>query len=593
MLDNKNKITMGSLFSGFGGFEIAAQKHDINVLWQSEIEPWAVELLKARFPETKQLGDICDINGADIEPVDVITFGSPCFPAGTLVLTDKGFVEIENIRVGMKVLTHKGRWRKVTEVGFKYGETIKLKGNHYGLECTSNHPIYSACIETTYPTLQDGRKTTKRNISKEKDWTEAKDMKGKLWATPNTFASLDIPIPHNPTKGHKFPKVDEDLMYFIGRWLGDGWVRNEQRAGRPIGQTNGQIYLCDSKDKVDELVRIVSAISSNYNIEECKTVTKVRFVNKVLCDWLVNNFGKYAVGKSIPSWLLSQPYAYRYSVLQGIIDSDGYANKPNTYKISTVSKKLAHGIRMLAETLGCSTSLYFHTPKATKEIEGRIVNQRPYYTVTIVKSKTRGKLYDDLHSWYRVRGIEPTYETKKVYNITVEEDNSYIADSIVVHNCQNMSMAGNRKGLAGEQSSMFYEAIRIIREMRKSTNGEYPKYIVWENVNGALTSNKGADFRAVLEEITESEIPMPRSGKWANAGMVRGGECDITWRVLDAQYWGVPQRRKRIYLVGDYRNGCSAEILFKPESLLGDTAESCKAGKGTSETTEECVGETS
>lgn len=188
-------------------------------------------------------------------------------------------------------------------------------------------------------------------------------MKGKLWATPNTFASLDIPIPHNPIKGNKFPKVNEDLMYFIGRWLGDGWVRNEQRAGRPIGQTNGQICLCDSKDKVDELVRIVSAISSNYNIEECKTATKVRLVNKVLCDWLVDNFGKYAVGKSIPSWLLSQPYVYRYRVLQGIIDSDGYVNKPNTYKISTISKKLAHGIRMLAETLGYSTSLYFHTPQ--------------------------------------------------------------------------------------------------------------------------------------------------------------------------------------------------------------------------------------
>lgn len=140
--------------------------------------------------------------------------------------------------------------------------------------------------------------------------------------------------------------------------------------------------------------------------------------------------------------------------------------------------------------------------------------------------------------------------------------------------CQNMSMAGNRKGLAGEQSSLFYEAIRVIREMRKVTNGEYPKYIIWENVNGALTSNKGTDFRTVLEEITEAEIPMPRSGKWANAGMVRGGKCDVAWRVLDAQYWGVPQRRKRIYLVGDYRNGRAAEILFKPESMSRNITQS-------------------
>ena len=160
--------------------------------------------------------------------------------------------------------------------------------------------------------------------------------------------------------------------------------------------------------------------------------------------------------------------------------------------------------------------------------------------------------------------------------------------------CQDMSVAGVRKGMkyicskCGEEfdiqtgeaacpecgaeiektrSGLFMEAMRIIREMREATNGEYPRYIIWENVPGAFTSNKGNDFKAVLEEITESEIPIPKSGRWANVGMVRGGECDVSWRVLDAQYWGVPQRRKRIYLVGDYRTERSGEILFKPESM--------------------------
>ena len=133
--------------------------------------------------------------------------------------------------------------------------------------------------------------------------------------------------------------------------------------------------------------------------------------------------------------------------------------------------------------------------------------------------------------------------------------------------CKDMSVAGKRAGLDGERSGLFYQAVRIIKEMRKATNGEYPKYIIWENVGGSLSSNKGNDFRTVLEEITEAKIPMPKSGRWANAGMVRGGECDVSWRVLDAQYWGVPQRRKRIYLVGDYRGQRSAEILFKPEGV--------------------------
>lgn len=137
--------------------------------------------------------------------------------------------------------------------------------------------------------------------------------------------------------------------------------------------------------------------------------------------------------------------------------------------------------------------------------------------------------------------------------------------------CQNLSQAGNRKGLKGAESSLFYHSIRIVREMRKHTNGEYPRYFVWENVTGAYTSNRGEDFRAVLEEIAESSIPMPRGGKWANAGMALFPGRSIAWRTLDAQFWGVPQRRRRIFLVADLNPyGGAVEILFDPESVPGD-----------------------
>jgi DNA (cytosine-5)-methyltransferase 1 len=129
------------------------------------------------------------------------------------------------------------------------------------------------------------------------------------------------------------------------------------------------------------------------------------------------------------------------------------------------------------------------------------------------------------------------------------------------------------------ESALFFHAIRVIREMRDATDGTYPRFAVWENVPGAFSSNKGEDFRAVLEEIAETEIPMPASGKWAEAGMVRTERVDIAWRVLDAQYWGVPQRRKRIFLVADFGGRCAGEILFKSESLRGDFAESRKTGE--------------
>jgi len=143
--------------------------------------------------------------------------------------------------------------------------------------------------------------------------------------------------------------------------------------------------------------------------------------------------------------------------------------------------------------------------------------------------------------------------------------------------CQDLSVAGKRDGLEGARSNLFYEAVRIIREMRRATNGRYPRFIIWENVPGAFSSNKRQDFRAVLEEITEAEIPMPKSGRWARAGMVRGNGCSLAWRVLDAQYWGVPQRRKRIFLVADFAGQSAPEILFECEGVPGDIAESRKA----------------
>lgn len=136
--------------------------------------------------------------------------------------------------------------------------------------------------------------------------------------------------------------------------------------------------------------------------------------------------------------------------------------------------------------------------------------------------------------------------------------------------CQDLSIAGARAGLAGERSGLFVRAIEIIRQMRRATNGKYPRYAVWENVTGAYTSNKGMDFKAVLEAFTETEIPIPGHGKWAGAGMVRSGICCVVWRTLDAQYWGVPQRRRRIFLVADYTGGgVQRKYFLSPKACQG------------------------
>lgn len=144
--------------------------------------------------------------------------------------------------------------------------------------------------------------------------------------------------------------------------------------------------------------------------------------------------------------------------------------------------------------------------------------------------------------------------------------------------CQDLSIAGRRAGLDGERSGLFMEGMRIVNEMRDATGGRYPRFVVWENVPGAFSSNKGLDFKAVLEAIGAAELPMPDGGKWAYAGMV--------------QYWGVPQRRKRIFLVADFGTSrrCAGEILFECESVRGDSAENEGAREGAANGTAVGVG---
>ena len=159
--------------------------------------------------------------------------------------------------------------------------------------------------------------------------------------------------------------------------------------------------------------------------------------------------------------------------------------------------------------------------------------------------------------------------------------------------CQDMSLAGRRNGLSGSRSSLFYEAIRIIKEMRKATDGKYPRWICWENVQGAFSSNKGQDFRAVLEEvcrIKDKGVSVPFPGKWEKAGCIVGEDYSVAWRQLDAQFWGVPQRRKRIYLVADFAGGSAGKILFESEGLSGYSAESFRAWQGTAGAFEEGIG---
>lgn len=226
---------------------------------------------------------------------------------------------------------------------------------------------------------------------------------------------------------------------------------------------------------------------------------------------------------------------------------------------------------------------------------------------------TLGSLFDGLGGWQIAAmraGIQPIWsseiekftcaltkvrfpDTEQLGDITKIDGGTIPPVDIVTMGspCQDLSIAGRREGLAGKRSGLFLRATEFIRQMRERYHEWYPKIVIWENVLGAFSTNRGADFQAVLESFTETHIPMPRGGRWANAGMVRSNKCNIVWRTLDAQYWGVPQRRRRIFLVADYTDGRGTEeILFKPEMLsrhIGKSKEEqCQAGRNSGGCTE-------
>lgn len=228
---------------------------------------------------------------------------------------------------------------------------------------------------------------------------------------------------------------------------------------------------------------------------------------------------------------------------------------------------------------------------------------------------TLGSLFDGIGGWQLAathNGVTPVFSseieafpcavTKKHFSETLQLGDITKLDGAKIppvdiicagSPCQDFSVAkGKREGLKGERSGLFIRAVELVRSMRRRTNGKYPRFFVFENVPGVFSSNKGMDFRAVLEEITEAEIPMPENNKWADAGMVEWDGGSLAWRILDAQYWGVPQRRKRIFLVADFTGHSAGQILFERESVRWDSSEGRAAREGTAAGVESGIGST-
>jgi hypothetical protein len=362
-----------------------------------------------------------------------------CFTGDMLVTTATGQVPISDIKVGDLVLTDKGRFRPVTAVHVRVAKTGTLVGQgHPGLRATMEHPFLSVTSELKPRRYADDPNQSRHLVFSEPDWVEAKDLPGRYWATPAVFPEAD-PAPVVPIFGkgrRNFPKMSPELMRLAGRYVADGHL-----AG-------GKIVISAHPDEEVEVLDLLAAadLPAATVTHRDRGARQIAAHSVTLAGWLRQHFGTLAHEKSIPTWLLGCEEKYRQAFWEGYLAGDGHLEPEGRFEAKTTSKKMAIGLRLLATSLGYGTALYLIPARQAQAFPGgRRCNTRAQWRVKGSKVFGRGtatKVIGD-HRYSRVKSFTPDEgDAVEVFNLTVAEDNTYIADGIVVHNCGHEHVRG-------------------------------------------------------------------------------------------------------------------------------------------------------
>jgi len=336
------------------------------------------------------------------------------FVKGTLILTDTGLVPIENINVGTNVWTHRNRWRPVISTSNRKSKTVIIKGNgQSGLETNLDHHFWARESEPKYGITS--KKKTNGGLYRENSPPEnlyASDIKGKYWSTPANISSMDIPdFEIYPNDGGNLPKkFDEHFFWLVGTWVGQQHFLTEKKVGSIQFIGNAAVE------------KTISTAGFHYGISKENGNIKFTIASKPVARWLETHFGYEE--KRIPAWLFGCGQHIRRSFIDGFIRASGetkiYKNGSTVTSLFTNSKYLAYGIKILSASLDFGSLIWHSIRKKT-------------YRLSLYESP-RGSFIADDFLWGRVRTVTPTNKTTTVYNLVVEEDNSYVADSIVIGN---------------------------------------------------------------------------------------------------------------------------------------------------------------
>ena len=507
-------------------------------------EKWCRKIFNAIIA-THDIGSVSNATGEDlgIEDKDkytyLLTYSFPCFTGDTLVLTADGYKCIKDVKAGDSVLTHAGRYQLVTDhkmTGVKPTYKVRTLASD-GFRCTANHLFYARKMYRTYPTYADGRRGAVRHF-KEPEWVSCDKLTKDYYlgmpinqnAIPCKWGGIDFEWSDGRSARHINELSGlvntEDFWYVVGRWLGDGWCRSQ-----------GGIIICANDGEVDELADRISRCWFSHCIVKERTVSKIHIPLKELGAFC-SQFGHGAMGKHIPGFVFDLPTNLVKSLVDGYIDSDGcYLENINTYKATSISRELIYGMsQLVAKAYKTPVRLYYTKRKHKVVIEGRECNQNDSYSMAFKKEacKQDKAFYEDGYIWYPIRGIEATGIEEEVYDITVDEDSSFVAGNAIAHNCTDLSLAGKMKGMergSETSSSLLWQVERLLREAE-----EKPDILLMENViqvHAAKNIKLFEEWLGILKEMGYSS----------------------TWFDINAKDMGVPQNRDRCFCVsflGDY-----------------------------------------
>lgn len=471
-----------SLFDGISCGRLSLDRAGVKYgrYYASEIEKRALKVTQHNYPDTIQLGDVTKVT-ADMVDGDVFLLmgGSPCFPAGALIMTSLGYKNIEDIETGDYVLTHTNKYQKVVTPMRNKAKVLYAVStmSSEGIRATEEHPFY---------VRRKGRVKGNKGFTYSKpEWIKACDLTTEYMAgiainqnsklpTWNGLEVNENQFDQTRLLNKLVPLIDKlDFWYIIGRFIGDGWVCTDGKSVELSCTKKTPELLLQITDRLDRL-------GINYCVVTERTSLKVQIVMKELHVFL-SQFGDGASNKHLTDTIFDLPVNHLKSFLDGVLESGGCYTQ-NKYKITSVSRELVYGLgQCVAKAYHRPYSIYKDERPETHIIEGRTVNQKDTYQLTFrkVASNRDHAFYDAGYIWTPIRKVEKQDYSGWVYNMEVETDNSYTVNNIVVHNCQDLSAykydRGDVKGLEGSKSNLFYHFERLFRETK-------PKYFLFENV---------------------------------------------------------------------------------------------------------------